>query len=281
MKNHRKQRKSSLGIAAAFCLFLLSAAVCIYGLYSLPQEQASPVSYGDLPQSLEIPLCKGHSSVTDHQVCFYKGFALCYRESYELSEWVAYKLDREELVGENSRKDNFRIDTNITTGSSNLDDYKGTGYDRGHLAPAGDFHWDGEALSESFLMSNMSPQVPAFNRGIWKQLEEKARKLADTYGSLYIVTGPVLEKSASQYKTIGQNHVVVPEFFYKVFLAKTPQGICGIGFIIPNEKSQEPLENFTVPIDKVEERTGLDFFSLLEDDIEDNIEAKVNLSDWF
>jgi endonuclease G len=90
------------------------------------------------------------------------------------------------------RKDNFRSDPKVKTGSAALSDYKGSGYDRGHLAPAADFKWSATAMSESFYMSNMSPQVPGFNRGIWKNIESTVRNWAVENDEIYIVTGPVL-----------------------------------------------------------------------------------------
>ncbi len=98
----------------------------------------------------------------------YSGFSLKYNEEYEQAEWVAYQLTEEEVLGEFPRKDRFRADRNISTGSASLEDYRGSEYDRGHLAPAADFKWSEQAMDESFLLSNMSPQVPGFNRGIWK-----------------------------------------------------------------------------------------------------------------
>ena len=106
----------------------------------------------------------------------YTGFDLGYNEKYEQASWVAYVLTREEVEsGMINRTDNFRVDTSISTGSANLADYRGSGYDRGHLAPAGDMKWNATAMSESFLMSNMSPQTPSFNRGIWRSLESRVR----------------------------------------------------------------------------------------------------------
>ena len=119
----------------------------------------------------------------------------------------------------------------ISTGSASLPDYKGSGYDRGHLAPAGDMKWSTTAMSESFYMSNMSPQEPSFNRGIWNRLESQVRRWAIDNGSVYIATGGVLTDGL---KTLGSNSVSVPQYYFKVILDYQEPDIKGIGFIIPN-----------------------------------------------
>ena len=126
-------------------------------------------------------------------------------------------------------------------------------------------------------MSNMSPQKPGFNRGIWKKLEGSVRNWAVDNGEIYIVTGPILTGS---YPTIGYNKVSVPSYYYKVILDYREPDIKGIGFILPNEKSSSSLQSFAVTIDEVERRTGIDFYYSLPDDIEEQIESIVDISKW-
>lgn len=103
------------------------------------------------------------------------GFWLLYNEEFEQANWTAYILTRNMVItGEEPRSDNFRADTSVTTGSAVPDDYRGSGYDRGHLVPAADMKWSVTSMIESFLMSNMSPQKPGFNRGIWRRLKRKS-----------------------------------------------------------------------------------------------------------
>ncbi|MBP3416676.1 MAG: DNA/RNA non-specific endonuclease [Spirochaetaceae bacterium] len=233
---------------------------------------------GDLPAALEIPLC----SHTDdsHEVHQYAGFALCYREQYEQAEWVAYEINTAELVKEAGRTDDFRPDPNISTGSASLADYKGSGYDRGHLAPAADMAFSHQTMSESFYMSNMSPQAGGFNRGVWKDLEANVREWAEEFGSVYVISGPVLEKD--EYPTIGENAVAIPEYYYKVLFA--PEGRDGkaemIGFLLPNEKTKEDYFAFVVPVDEIEQRTGLDFFHSLPDNAETSLESQSHPEAW-
>ena len=135
--------------------------------------------------------------------------------------------------------------------------------------------WSKEAMSESFFMSNMSPQKPGFNRGIWKKLETLVRKWAVDNGSIYIVTGGVLK----EVQTIGTNQVSIPEYYYKVILDYREPEIKG-GFILKNQKSSDPLRKFAVSIDEVEKMTGIDFFHSLPDAIENEIELKYDIEKY-
>ena len=234
------------------------------------------------PENLELPVCAASKNGTapDHQIRRFKNYVVCYRESYEQAEWAAYCLEKEELVKNASRGDDFRADPEITTGSATLADYKKSGYDRGHLAPAADFAFSEEAMSESFFLSNMSPQAPGLNREIWQYLEGQVRTWADRFGKVYVITGPVLEKPAEAYDSIGENQVSIPEFYYKVLLVPTHESLMSIGFIIPNKKCKDTFWDYAVTIDEVERRTGLDFYSLLDDHLEDKLESEYALENW-
>lgn len=205
------------------------------------------------------------------------GFSLLYNESHEQAAWVAYQLTQSETRSMYDRTDNFMVDPMVKTGSATALDYQGSGYDRGHLAPAGDMGWSAASMAESFYYSNMSPQVPAFNRGIWKRLEEQVRDWAVQYDTLYVATGPVLQTSLP---TIGPNAVSIPRWYYKVILDYSEPGIKGIAFVMPNLGSKLKLQEYAVSIDSVERLTGLDFFPLLEDSQEQQIEQWVCLPCW-
>jgi len=207
---------------------------------------------------LEIPKTNPKDIIITHT-----GYTLLYNETHEQSSWIAYELTKEETNKIYERTDKFISDPKVKTGTATDKDYAGSGYDRGHLAPASDMGWSVTAMAESFYYSNMSPQTPSFNRGVWKRLEELARTWAIENNSIYIVTGPVLTTGLN---TIGSNKVSVPNYFYKVILDYSEPSIKGIGFIIPNTNSSEPLQQFAVSIDSVEKFTGIDFFSLLADD---------------
>ena len=132
-------------------------------------------------------------------------------------------------------------------------------------------------MSESFYMSNMSPQKPQFNRGIWKSLEEQVRSFAVSDKEIYVVTGPVLPETKTI--TIGANKVTVPGKYYKVVFDLTPPQKM-IGFILPNEGSDKPLKDFAVTVDVVEEATGLDFFSLVPQPTQEQLESTISVEGW-
>ncbi len=225
------------------------------------------------PQNLELPHYTNDSEIIQHT-----GYALKYNEHFEQSEWVAYQLTIEEVNGKYEQSNNFRKDPHVSTGSAALKDYKGSGYDRGHLIPASDMRWSLDAMSASFYMSNMSPQDPNFNRGIWKKLEELIRSWAVENKEIYVVTGPVL--TDGPYQTIGVNKVAIPKHYYKVILDYLEPEIKAIGFILPNTKGSYPLSQYAVTVDKVEHITDIDFFYILSDDVEAMLESELDLSLW-
>ena len=206
------------------------------------------------------------------------GYALGYIEYHEQAAFVIYKLTaREALTKEAQRTNRFRSDPEIPTGSATTADYRRSGYDRGHLAPAADMTFSVQTMADSFFMSNMSPQKPAFNRGIGKRLEEQVRQIAIREKAIYVVTGPILPKKKTV--TIGANQVTVPTHYYKVIFDLTPPRKM-IGFILPNEGSDRPLEDFAVTVDVVEKATGLDFFSALPKAVQERLESTISVSAW-
>ncbi|MFZ4726822.1 MAG: DNA/RNA non-specific endonuclease [Paludibacter sp.] len=221
---------------------------------------------------LELPLFTKQDVVIKHI-----GYTLSYNEKHEQANWVAYELTAAETVKRAKRSNNFRTDNAVKTGSATDEDYKGSGYDRGHLAPAADMGWSTASMEESFFYSNMSPQVPGFNRGIWKRLEEQVRQWASENQAVYVVTGPVLENNLP---TIGSEKVSVPRYYYKVILDFTKPELKGIGFILPNASSTLPMKSFAVSIDSVERKTGIDFFPALPDEQERVIEKTICVDCW-
>ena len=218
---------------------------------------------------------------TTGQVVHHRFYSLSYSEDHEQAEWVAYILTRTALNQPWVKRTNdFRPDPLVKTYSATPSDYRGSGYDRGHLVPAADMAFSKESMSETFFMSNMSPQERGFNIGIWRELEELTRDWARKYKGLYVVTGPILNRRAKA--IIGRkNKIEVPAAFYKVLLDLSHPELKGIAFILPNAISNERLENFIVSIDEVEEQTGIDFFAdLLDNDLEDELESQADKDLW-
>lgn len=256
-KQHR------FGLITFFILIILAILVTIEPWKKFTKSaQTSLLASPPVPISLNLEnLSDGYpgSSPAD-TIRSYKGFDLAYNEASEQATWVVYVLTKEEVEeGSVARSDNFRSDKSISTGSASLADYRKSGYDRGHLAPAGDMKWDKEAMSQSFLMSNMSPQNPSFNRGIWRELEEQVRRWAVERDSLYIVSGPVLSGIES---TIGENEVGVPGYYFKIVVDLSPPAHGMIAFLMPNKGSDLDLDHYAISVDSLESFTGYNFFEL-------------------
>ncbi len=236
-------------------------------LSGLPSDSISKFSYSFYPKKKR-----------KDQIIKHAAYTLCYNEEYEQAKWVAYRLTNKMCEGNGEeRTDDFREDKNVRTGSALPDDYKKTGYDRGHLCPAGDMAWSEITMSESFFMSNMSPQEPKFNRGIWKTLESAVREWAKKNEEIYIVTAGILKDTV---KTIGKNNVAVPKLFYKVILDVRGSEQKAIAFIMPNEGSKKSIFDFAVTIDSVERLTGINFFPSLPDPIECGLESHIDIELW-
>lgn len=242
----------------------------------LPQSSTSdPTPESEFEQKADFLYATGKKV----EIITHTAYTLGYVEKYEQPAWVAYKLTSKMTSGTNKREDNFRPDPEVGTGSAIPEDYRGSGYDRGHLAPVADFKQSARWMDETFFMSNMSPQENAFNTGIWSDLESKVRTWARAYKKLYVVTGPFLRDGLP---TIGRrNRVAVPEKYYKVLYDITEPEIKAIGFILKNEGSHQPLESFAVSVDEVERQTGLDFYPLLPDALETRIEGSYDTKLWF
>ncbi|MEL6390419.1 MAG: DNA/RNA non-specific endonuclease [Bacteroidota bacterium] len=205
-------------------------------------------------------------------------YTLGYVEKYEQAAWVSYSLTKESLRIPNvERADRFEEDPQVSTGSADYYDYRGSGYSRGHMAPAGDMAFSKEAMKQSFYMSNMSPQKIPFNGGIWRELEETVRDWAYKYGEVQVVTGPVLDGID---EFIGDAEVGVPSYFYKVIYRDNPSPE-SIGFLMPNEVSKRPIMDYAVTVDDVEQRTGLDFYrGLLDETTELKVEESIDINLW-
>jgi len=249
--------------------FKLIAVLIIISQLSTSCRKAKLID-GFTTNNLEIPSTNGN------QIVKHFAYTLQYNEEHEQADWVAYVLTRDEVLSDSfPRTDDFREDPEIISQTANSADYSGSGYDRGHLAPAGDMKWSETAMSESFYYSNMSPQTPGLNRGKWETLESQVRTWADNYGTLYIATGGVLKSGLT---TIGANKVSVPQMYYKVILDYDNQK--AIGFIMKNMSLTNSLISYSVSVDSVEAVTGIDFFPNLPDVIETTVEKETNFSKW-
>ncbi|OXA79866.1 endonuclease G [Flavobacterium aquidurense] len=198
---------------------------------------------------------------TTKQIVKHRYYTLSYNEKFEQAEWVAYELKREYLKNNDYKRPYFIEDPMVTTGSADWRNYKKSGYDKGHLCPAGDMEFSNDAYNDTFYTSNISPQKHDFNSGIWNRLEQKTRYWAEKYNDIYVVTGGILNDSD---RKIGTEKVAVPNYFYKIILAKSGKEHKAIAFLVPNEDSDKSLYEFVVSIETLEKMTGIDFFPNLK-----------------
>ncbi|MEP7165399.1 MAG: DNA/RNA non-specific endonuclease [Ferruginibacter sp.] len=229
--------------------------------------------------------------VSGEEVVYHSAYALVYSEPYEQAKWVAHIILPDVTRGNEGRSNDFRPDDKIKTGSAVEADYflktimpdstikyDPFGYDRGHLAPSADFRYSKKALSESYLYSNMSPQVAKLNRGRWAELEDVIRQyVVRNNTQVYVVSGGVLKPGLKKIER-GINKVSIPEQYFKVAL--DPVNHRAIAFIMPNAECEYPVMNYAVNIDSVESVTGIDFFYKLPDDEEHLLESVIDINKW-
>lgn len=226
---------------------------------------------------MQAKVAKGRSE----QVIEHVGFTVSWNADWNIPNWVSYELTPSETDGEEGRKGSFEPDPMVNGDRITHKDYKNDlGYDRGHMAPAGDMKWSREAMHESFYTSNICPQNHNLNCGDWKKLEEQVRLFATDFGGVWVVTGPIVKSTD---KTLGnERKIVIPDAFYKVVLASFEGEYHGIAFIMKNEPKQGKwgLEHYVVTIDEAERVSGIDFFYELNDRVEKDFESKVDISFW-
>ncbi len=214
---------------------------------------------------------------TTNKIIKHEFFTLSYNEKYEQAEWVAYELKSSMLLKNRFDRPFFIEDPLVGTNSADWKNYKKSGYDKGHLCPAGDMKFSKKAFDDTFFTSNISPQKHDFNDGVWNRLEEKVRYWAQKNKSIYVITGGVLNENL---KTIGKENVAVPEYFYKVLLYNENGNYKMITFLMPSQKSDLPLYKFVIATDELEKMTGIDFYPKLPDTIENQLEKSSDYKDW-
>ena len=206
-----------------------------------------------------------------------QGFSVGYSHAFRQPVWVAYTLSAKNLQSRQVRRKNvFKADPAIKHNPVHPGDYAGSGYDKGHLAPAADMTYSMVTMDNSFLMSNISPQLPGCNRGVWKRLENQIRQWAIQEKQLYVITGPIFSSSPA---TMKETAIPVPIAFYKVIYDLTPPHKM-IGFIVPNAGSKARVASFAVSVDEVERITGYNFFSELPPRRERRLERQSDFSAW-
>lgn len=238
------------------------------GMETDQQKIEKSVQDADMSK-LEIPVINNGKQ---GQILQRTGYTLSYDSKTKTPQWVAWELTKEETKGKEERSTEFFPDPDVTGAQVVTYDYSHSGYDRGHMAPAGDMKWNKQAMQESFYMSNICPQDHNLNTEDWNDLEMKTREWVRHYGKVHVVCGPIYNGKRNEY--IGEHRVKVPDAFFKVILINHDNKQCAMGFLFENEAGERPLEQYLVPVDQIEKITGMDFFSALPDDLEDRLEKE-------
>ena len=226
------------------------------------------------PRFLEEPVALDTSALVR---IYHRAYTVAFQTRWHQPRWVAYQLTRSEVGGGEPRR-KFTPDPAIASMTALDAYYKNSGFDRGHLAPAADMAFDNEAMKQSFYFSNVSPQMPSFNRGIWKQLEERVRAWAARYDSLYIATGPLFLREDTAYV---KGYLPVPTHFYKALLVHCQGRWQAVAFCLPQSATgTESYWLYSLTVDSLQRVSGLDFFSLLPDELEYPAERRVDLQFW-
>lgn len=203
------------------------------------------------------------------QIIYHQYISMCYSKKHRQSSWVTHLLTKKSINGKQKRTNDYKYDFSVNDPVGSRD-YKGSGFDRGHLAPAADMRLNYQSMSETFFMTNMSPQRSAFNSGRWRSLEAYFRNKVKSWGDAYVVTAPFLK---GEFEQIWSG-VSIPDFFYKI--AYFPDKNRMIAYFMPNKRlSGHKLEEFLISVDEIEELTGFDFFSELPDELEDMLESEI------
>lgn len=258
------------------CVLLMTGALIASCQPRAPRVQNRQTQLPEAPIPYEMPKAE---ALEHQQVIKHLGYTVGFSTAWNIPYWVAYSLTREETNGTVKRKNSFSPDPMLKGDHVLHEDYTRSGYDRGHMAPAGDMKWSEQAMEESFYTTNICPQNRNNNAGDWKDLEELVRDLAREYGEIYICCGPIVTDASH---TIGRERkIVVPQAFYKVLLRQKDDGSwTSIGFVMPNEAGNRPLMTYMHSVDEVESITNIDFFYQLPDSLEQIVEQDYTISDW-
>jgi len=254
----------------ALLALALTMIVPVSGEKQDKNKQQTRTQWVEMPKSREG---------MQEQMLYRKGYTASYNPERKTPNWVAWRLTKGHTYGRVQRSQmEFSEDPESPTPRVNTFDYMSSGYDRGHMCPAGDNKWDKEAMRQTFLMTNISPQRHNFNVGSWNDLELKCRDWARAYDEIYIVCGPIYYKG-QQHKRIGKRKVWVPEAYFKVVL-RLGSNPAALGFIYANDGKNQPMSQTVRSVDEIEKITGMDFFHNVKDEIEDRVEASARLKDW-
>ena len=213
--------------------------------------------------------CNGQTlSYVDNEVILRKTWiTIGYDTIRMIPNYVVEKLTPDMIIGD-AKRSKFYADTTIKNGVT-PSDYTGSGYDRGHLAPAANYKFSQKATDETFVMTNMCPQTPELNRRSWLALEDYIRDLVGFHDTLVVLTGTYGDNGKIK------NKVTIPEKMWKIAIGKRDNEVLTIiGWIYINDKSRQFVENTKVSIDDIEQLINRDMQVGLSDQEENTIKIK-------
>ncbi|MDD6784446.1 MAG: DNA/RNA non-specific endonuclease [Prevotellaceae bacterium] len=239
---------------------------------NLPLEATKPIV--DIPSPLTAKPIEGEIMLVR------EGYTSSYNPFTRQPNYVCWTLTTTRLNG-NAKRDNvFREDPDLDDKiKSTLDDYKNSGFSRGHMCPAADNKWSKNAMRESFYLSNICPQTQSLNGGDWEDLESACRDWVEDRGiTLHIVCGPLFDSDKPRRL---KKHVAVPSGFFKAIICLDKGNEKGIAFIYQNNTDRSrPMSNYVCTIDSVEKLSGFDLFHNVAAKTQRRIERQANLNDW-
>jgi endonuclease G len=233
-----------------------------------PQPADRGQVYGGLPVAAAGPV----------RVLTNTGYTVGYSDALGDPLWAAYHLTDGNVEDSPPRPEEFSTDTR-TVARIETGVYNRSGYDRGHMAPnyAIATHYGKQAQTETFLMSNVTPQKHALNAGLWKTLEQKiATNYPGRFGEIWVLAGPVFGTHPDRLKS----RVAIPEAFYMIVIDESDGRVRTEAFLFPQDAAGADLDRYLSTIDEIERRTGLDFLSALPDEAENALEAKKAARTW-
>lgn len=234
----------------------------------------TPVQMEGVSTLMEVPAVKSSDLIVTHI-----GYVSSYNTKTLIPDWVAYELLPSEMTGKADRNDHiFSMDMDLKKPQAMREDYRDSGWTKGHMAPAADFSWDDDAMDETFRFVNCCPQDETLNRKDWQYLEKKVRNWAEDYGKVWVVSGPIIGDNI--HGTIGDRNVVVPDQFFKAVMVQVKGKYHSIAFIMGNDANRYYLADCALTVNELESITGIDFFPNLDDAVEDRVEDELQFSIW-
>ena len=245
-------------------MFLAIALLVTACGFSVPGTDNHPIG-GDI----ELPAYSDTENIVRHE-----GYTASYNHTTLCPDWVAWELTADEANGQLDGQYSFSRDPDVSFPKASREDYSGSGWDKGHMAPRADMKWSHKALEESYYFTNVCPQDHEMNSQAWRKIEELTRRLTRHYGTVLVVCGPVYD--STEHRHIGQAGVSIPDRFFKALAINIDRNWHTIGFLVDNSPQSRSPRTYAVPVDSVEAVIVRDLFPTLNE----QSEASYNWNIW-